>query len=118
MRSAGHDRGVRPLRIAIATESWTRLVMPEALACGVPVAAFPVIGPTDVIGNSGVGVLDENLRKAALAALQIDGARCRRYALDFSWDRVVEEFLGYLAPISDPPAARSRAPEPRAQAVS
>lgn len=94
------------------------LVMLEALACGVPVAAFPVTGPADVIGSSGVGVLDEDLGKAALAALQIAGARCRRHALDFSWDQVVEEFLGYLAPISDPPAASRRPPKPRARAVS
>ena len=45
------------------------VVQLEALACGVPVAAFPVMGPSDVIGDSAVGVLDEDLRAACLGAL-------------------------------------------------
>ena len=54
------------------------LVMLEALACGVPVAAFPVPGPRDVIGNAPVGVLDNDLRAAALRALAIGtGTRAR-----------------------------------------
>lgn len=76
------------------------LVMLEALASGVPVAAFPVTGPLDVIGNSGVGVLDNDLRAAALAALEINPAACRAYAETFSWETVCEQFLGYLAPFN------------------
>ncbi len=76
------------------------LVMLEALASGVPVAAFPVTGPSDVIGTSGVGVLEADLRAAALKALEIDPTLCRAHAEKFSWDQVTEEFLGFLAPLS------------------
>ncbi len=75
------------------------LVMLEALACGVPVAAFPVTGPGDVIGDSQAGRLDEDLRAAALGALTISPEVCRARALELSWDRVVDQFLGYLVPI-------------------
>jgi glycosyltransferase involved in cell wall biosynthesis len=76
------------------------LVMLEALASGLPVAAFPVPGPLDVIAGTGVGVLDANLTKAARAALSISPARCRAFALGFSWRRTAEQFLGYLAPFA------------------
>jgi len=75
------------------------LVMLEALACGVPVAAFPVTGPLDVIGESKAGCLSEDLRAAAVAALDVPPEICRARALELSWDRVVEQFLSYLAPI-------------------
>lgn len=73
------------------------LVMLEALACGVPVAAFPVTGPLDVIGDSPSGRLDDDLRAAALAALEIPPDLCRAHALEFSWDRVTDQFLSFLA---------------------
>jgi glycosyltransferase involved in cell wall biosynthesis len=75
------------------------LVMLEALACGVPVAAFPVTGPIDVLGTSGPGRLNNDLRQAALDAIGISPEACRAHALRFSWDQVVDEFLSYLAPI-------------------
>lgn len=75
------------------------LVMLEALACGVPVAAFPVTGPRDVLGESGAGHLDEDLSRAAFAALTIAPEVCRARALALSWDRVVDQFLDYLVPI-------------------
>lgn len=81
------------------------LVMLEALACGVPVAAFPVTGPQDVLGRSGAGCLDTDLRRAALSALHVSPATCRAHALRFTWDRVVDEFLDYLAPIREDAAA-------------
>ena len=81
------------------------LVMLEALASGVPVAAFPVPGPQDVLAQASaelpVGVLDEDLAKAALAALAIAPENCRDYACRFSWERVSEHFLRLLCPIPD-----------------
>ncbi|MCU0945679.1 MAG: glycosyltransferase family 1 protein [Rubritepida sp.] len=75
------------------------LVIVEALACGTPVAAFPVTGPKDVIGAAPVGALDADLRAAALAALGLDREACRRFAEGFSWRRSAEILLERLAPI-------------------
>jgi len=69
------------------------IVLLEALAAGVPVAAYPVPGPADVIGGSGVGVLDEDLRMAALAALSIPRDKCRAFALRRSWEASARQFL-------------------------
>jgi glycosyltransferase involved in cell wall biosynthesis len=76
------------------------LVMLEALASGLPVAAYPVPGPLDLIPGSGVGVLDEDLAAAARAAIAISPERCRDFALRFSWRRTAEQFLGNLAPFA------------------
>ncbi|MFN3349274.1 glycosyltransferase family 4 protein [Pseudorhodoplanes sp.] len=73
------------------------LVMLEALSCGVPVAAYPVPGPLDVIADAPVGVLDEDLRAAALRALSIDRALCRDFASRMTWDRCARMFLDNLA---------------------
>jgi glycosyltransferase involved in cell wall biosynthesis len=75
------------------------LVMLEALACGVPVAAFPVQGPKDVILDERVGCLSADLREAALKALSLDPAECRAYATGYSWTRCARQFEGHLAPI-------------------
>lgn len=74
------------------------LVMLEALASGLPVAAYPVAGPIDVIGNSGAGILDEDLRAAALGALRIPRERCRGHALNFTWEASAQQFLHNLRP--------------------
>jgi glycosyltransferase involved in cell wall biosynthesis len=74
------------------------LVLLEALACGVPVAAYPVTGPIDVIENGATGVLDEDLRIAALAALQLNPTHCRAFALAHTWEAATQQFLGNLAP--------------------
>ncbi|MFO1075454.1 MAG: glycosyltransferase family 1 protein [Geminicoccaceae bacterium] len=79
------------------------LVLLEALACGLPVAAYPVHGPIDVIGRAPVGVLDHDLRHAALRALAIPRNLCRDFALRFSWRRSAEEFVGNLMPIRRAP---------------
>jgi glycosyltransferase involved in cell wall biosynthesis len=71
----------------------------EALACGVPVAAFPVTGPLDVIGDAPVGVLGEDLRQACLDALAVSSTACRRHALGYSWARSASQFLANLHPI-------------------
>lgn len=76
------------------------LVLLEALASGVPVAAFPVPGPLDVIDGSGAGVLDEDLKTAIRAALRVPRERCREYALAFSWRRSSEQFLDNLRPFA------------------
>ncbi|MGE5516057.1 MAG: glycosyltransferase family 4 protein [Bacteroidota bacterium] len=73
------------------------LVMLEALASGVPVAAFPVPGPLDVVGTAPVGILDNDLRAAALAALDVPSATCRDYAAHFSWEKVADQFVSFLA---------------------
>lgn len=72
------------------------LVLVEALACGTPVAAYPVAGPRDVVGEARVGVLSEDLKAAAMAALQIDRDRCRRHALGFTWERSADQFLANI----------------------
>ena len=74
------------------------LVMLEALASGLPVAAYPAPGPIDVIGDSGAGVLDPDLRSAALAALSISREHCRTYALRFTWPECARQFLEHLHP--------------------
>jgi glycosyltransferase involved in cell wall biosynthesis len=75
------------------------LVLLEALACGLPVAAYPVTGPIDVIGNSGAGALDEDLRAACLRALDIDRATARAHALNFSWAAAARQFAEHLRPL-------------------
>lgn len=76
------------------------LVLLEALACGVPVAAYPVPGPLDVINGAPVGVLDEDLSLAAKAAIKLSGEQCRAHALKFSWHATAEIFLDNLCPIN------------------
>ena len=75
------------------------LVMLEAMACGTPVAAFPVPGPLDVIGSSDGGVLHEDLRHAALEALKIPRERARARALQFDWRPVCDQFISHLVPV-------------------
>ncbi|MZR31708.1 glycosyltransferase family 4 protein [Sneathiella litorea] len=77
------------------------LVLLEALACGVPVAAYPVTGPLDVIGDHPVGVLDEDLKNAAIKALDIDPATCRDYALGYSWATSANQFKNNLVVFTD-----------------
>lgn len=76
------------------------LVQLEALACGAPVAAFPVLGPQDVIGDHPIGVLDEDLRSACLRALALSREACRAYATTFSWENSARQFVGHLKPIT------------------
>jgi glycosyltransferase involved in cell wall biosynthesis len=84
------------------------IVQLEALACGVPVAAFPVTGPRDVIANHPVGVLDDDLRKACLAALQVSRAACRAFALTQSWDTSAHQFLRHASSVVVDAFARQR----------
>jgi glycosyltransferase involved in cell wall biosynthesis len=72
--------------------------MLEALASGVPVAAYPVSGPLDVIGDSDIWVLDEDLGRAIRRALEIYPARCRDFALTHSWQAAAHQFLSNVHP--------------------
>lgn len=74
------------------------LVMLEAMACGTPVAAYPVTGPIDVVEPGVSGVLDEDLEAAALGALTLDRARCRSAALGRTWEKATQRFLSHLVP--------------------
>jgi glycosyltransferase involved in cell wall biosynthesis len=76
------------------------LVLLEALASGLPVAAYPVPGPLDVIDGASVGFLDEDLASAVRRALDVSPELCRDYALQFSWRRSAEQFLANLRPFA------------------
>lgn len=80
------------------------LVMLEALACGTPVAAYPVQGPLDVLGGSGVAALEDDLRTAALQALRIDRAACREFALRHSWQAATLQFVDHHRDLRAAPA--------------
>lgn len=86
------------------------LVMLEALACGTPVAAFPVAGPLDVLQQGGSGVMEEDLRVACLAALELDRVRCAELAAAQSWRASALEFLA-LQPLIDGKPALAEALE-------
>ncbi|MEQ9517938.1 MAG: glycosyltransferase family 1 protein [Parvibaculum sp.] len=85
------------------------LVLIEALASGTPVAAFPVQGPLDVIGDAPVGKLDQDLRRACLEAVKADRAACLAYAANFSWEACTKQFLSNL-----PAHPQIAAPAPQA----
>jgi glycosyltransferase involved in cell wall biosynthesis len=85
------------------------LVLLEALASGLPVAAFPVPGPLDVVRSSAVGALDHDLGRAIERARGLDRAACRAYAERYTWQRCAEQFLGHLEPL----AVRDRSPSER-----
>jgi len=76
------------------------LVLLESLASGTPVAAYPVTGPLDVIGDAPVGALDEDLRAACLKALTADPAACRAHAEGYSWEACARRFRDNLVPVS------------------
>jgi len=75
------------------------LVLLEAMACGLPVAAYPVTGPIDVIGNSNSGVMHTDLREACLQALHLSRNDARSHAEKFSWQVASEQFLKHLKPV-------------------
>jgi glycosyltransferase involved in cell wall biosynthesis len=76
------------------------IVQLEALASGVPIAAFPVTGPKDVVGDHPIGVLDEDLRRACIEALQVSREPCRKFALEYSWENSARQFLGHMRKVA------------------
>ena len=87
------------------------LVIIEALACGTPVAGYPVPGPLDILGADGcapgvrVGGVDEDLAAAMRAALTASRADCAHYGATYSWERSLDQFLSALAGVDLPPEA-------------
>jgi len=74
------------------------LVLLEALACGTPVAAYPVTGPVDVLADGDAGAMNDDLREACIDALKIDRASARAWAERFSWRAASEQFVSHLKP--------------------
>jgi glycosyltransferase involved in cell wall biosynthesis len=85
------------------------LVLIEAMACGTPVAAYPVRGPIDVVKDPSAGVLDNDLGAAAMAALALDRDKVRRYAERYSWEHCSRQFVSSLVPAVSPEARLARA---------
>lgn len=91
---AGSDVFVFPSR----TDTFG-LVNVEALACGVPVAAYPVRGPLEILGDApeGAGCMDEDLKVAIETALaKKDPEACRAHAMNFSWEAGAKQFIANL----------------------
>ncbi len=74
-------------------------VILEAMASGTPVAAFPVTGPIDIIGDGKGGAVSQDLREAALAALDIPREAARAKAQTYDWSECARQFLGHLRPL-------------------
>ena len=85
------------------------LVLLEAMACGVPVAAYPVTGPVDVVVDGVTGVLSDDLGAAARAALHLNRDACRQHALRYTWEAATRQFTGALAAASATPCAQPAA---------
>jgi glycosyltransferase involved in cell wall biosynthesis len=108
VRFVGFKHGVELARHVAASDVFVfpsltdtfGVVLLEAMACGVPVAAYPVTGPIDVVKHGVTGILDDDLARAARGALELDAQACRDYAMQFSWRRCAQMFLDNLAPIA------------------
>jgi glycosyltransferase involved in cell wall biosynthesis len=91
------------------TDSFGMTIL-EAMASGVPVAAYPVPGPLDLVTSGVTGYVDEDLRTACLAALNLDGQAARTHAEAFPWERAVEDFVENILRTSNYRAAPRRVP--------
>ncbi len=85
------------------------LVMLEAMASGLPVAAYPVIGPIDVVREGFSGCLRNDLTEAVSAALKLDPQHARQQALEYRWENATRQFLGNLVELRHPVAQRRQA---------
>lgn len=104
---AGADLFVFPSR----TDTFG-LVLVEAMASGLPVAAYPVPGPQDVVADSGAGVLDPDLGAAIARALRIPRAAAIARAAAFSWDSAADQFVAAIGDM-----AVAAAPDPQKLSV-
>jgi glycosyltransferase involved in cell wall biosynthesis len=85
------------------------LVLLEALASGLPVAAFPVTGPRDVIGAAPVGALNDDLRLACMSALAISPQGCLAFAARHTWEASARVFVDNITSV--------RALDPKSDAI-
>ena len=92
------DWGLRDLVVWSRTDTFG-LVMLEALACGTPVAAFPVTGPRDVVQQGVTGWLDEDLDVAVRKALGVRREDCRKFAVANGWPKIAGTLAANLASI-------------------
>jgi glycosyltransferase involved in cell wall biosynthesis len=107
VRFTGYQQGENLARFIAAADVFVfpsltdtfGVVLLEALASGVPVAAYPVQGPKDVILNARAGILSHDLRHAALSALSLNPDNCRNYALDYTWETCTRQFVDNLVPM-------------------
>jgi len=82
------------------------LVIIEAMGTGTPVAAYPVTGPIDIVPGSGAGILNEDLKTACLAALELSRGITAKHAQNYNWESVSDEFFNLLTPEYEPKARR------------
>ncbi len=80
----------------------------EALACGVPVAAYPVAGPVDIVKQNVTGVLDKNLGRAVMAALELNREDCSKSVSRYRWESCAQQFLDSLEPVRQPSRQKRR----------
>ena len=86
------------------------VVQLEALASGVPIAAYPVTGPKDVIGDNPIGVLNDDLRTACMQALWISRESCREFALRYSWENSARQFIAHARKVAQGACAAETRP--------
>lgn len=72
------------------------MVLLEAMASGLPIAAFPATGPIDIVTPGETGVLSEDLRAAALSAQKLNRERVRAKAAEYSWDNAARLFVANI----------------------
>lgn len=106
VRFTGYQQGENLARFMAAADVFVfpsltdtfGVVLLEALASGVPVAGYPVQSCKDVITDERVGILAEDLKHAAMTALSLDSQACRRYALEYTWEKCTQQFVDNLVP--------------------
>ncbi|MBV1914153.1 MAG: glycosyltransferase family 1 protein [Pseudomonadales bacterium] len=77
------------------------IVLIEAMACGVPVAAYPVQGPIDILEQGVTGVMDDDLEYAVTQALKLNPEDCIQAAKQFRWEHCAKQFQDWLIPIPE-----------------